>query len=250
MIPAIKASNIWKEFPQPEGKGKIIALDNVSFDIQPGEIYGFLGANGAGKTTAIRVLIGLCIPERGTVQLAGKQPVENGSQVNIGYLPEEHFFYPHLKVIQFLTFMARITGLSDGPRIKAEVGRVTGLFDIAELYNQKIGNLSKGQRQKVALAQVFLGQPDIVFLDEPSTGLDPLGSHALSGILKNFKESGMTIFFSSHQLAEVELVSDRIGLIKKGKIILEGNSEDLLSSNKVSSLEELFLSVYDQDKTK
>jgi len=249
MFPAIKASKIRKEFRNPKGKGKIVALDDVSFEIQPGEIYGFLGANGAGKTTAIRVLTGLCIPDGGDVLLTGNQSNNTGSQTNIGYLPEEHYFYPHLKVDQFLTIMAGISDLKNSLGVAAEVERVTKLLSINELRTQKIGNLSKGQRQRVALAQVFLGQPDIVFLDEPSSGLDPLGSRLLGGILKEFKETGMTIFFSSHQLAEVELVSDRIGLIKEGKIILEGKTEDLISSKKVSSLEELFLAVYDQEET-
>lgn len=241
---AIKATQLRKVFQGSRGKGEIVAVDDLSLNIKRGEIYGFLGPNGAGKTTTIRILTGLCIPDSGEVTLKGHSADGEGTTVKVGYLPEEHRFYPHLSVRQFLTTMVHISGYDRKTQVEAEVERVTGLLEIAAIVNQKLGRLSKGQRQQVALAQAILGQPDIVFLDEPSSGLDLLGSKRVSSILKTMQQSGITIFLSSHRLAEVELLSDRIGLIKNGSLVLEGPTGDLMAQSKATSLEELFLATY------
>lgn len=248
MTVVIKAIRLKKEFTGTRRREKILAVDNISLEINKGEIYGFLGPNGAGKTTTIKMLVGLCIPDSGSISIMDHQLDDSGEHTRVGYLPEEHLFYPHLKVRYFLSIMAHLSGVENGHLIDEEVDRAMTLMEISKMADEKIGKLSKGQRQKVALAQAFLADPDLVFLDEPSSGLDPLGANRLSSVLKELKKGGMTIFFSSHQLAEVEFVSDRIGLIKDGKLILEGNTSDLVSQGNVSNLEELFLLTYTSEK--
>lgn len=239
MTSALKTVGLRKQFD------KIVAVDDLSLEVEKAQTYGFLGPNGAGKTTTIRMLIGLCIPDAGKIRIMDQDFTGKRLPARIGYLPEEHFFYPHLKVSQFLSIMASIVARGNSRMSSVEVERTSNLMALDDIIDKKMGKLSKGQRQKVALAQAFLGSPELLILDEPTSGLDPLASKSLTSILTQFKKEGVTIFLSSHRLTEVELVSDRIGLIKDGKIVMEGETSDLMAKGKARNLEELFLSVYE-----
>ena len=223
-------------------------MDGLSLEVEKAETYGFLGPNGAGKTTTIRMLIGLCIPDAGKISIMGQDFNGGRLPARIGYLPEEHLFYPHLKVGHFLSVMAYIASDGDSGMVSAEVDRVRDLMALDHIMGMKIGELSKGNRQKVALAQAFIGSPELMILDEPTSGLDPIAANRLTSILTELKKEGVTIFLSSHRLTEVELVSDRIGLIKEGKMVMEGETSDLMAKGKAKSLEELFLRVYNEAK--
>lgn len=239
MTSALKTVGLRKRFD------KTVAVDDLSLDVEKGQTYGFLGPNGAGKTTTIRLLIGLCIPDAGKIRIMDHDFTGAQLPARIGYLPEEHFFYPHLKVSQFLSIMASLVSRENGRIFGEEVERTSHLMALDDIIDKKMGKLSKGQRQKVALAQAFLGSPEILILDEPTSGLDPLVAKKLTSVLTQFKKEGVTILLSSHRLTEVELVSDWIGLIKDGKIVMEGETSDLMAKGKARNLEELFLAVYE-----
>ncbi|MEE9166119.1 MAG: ABC transporter ATP-binding protein [Candidatus Neomarinimicrobiota bacterium] len=248
MAPALKALSLRKQFRGARGRGDVLAVDDLSLEVEKDEIYGFLGPNGAGKTTTLRMLIGLCIPDAGKISIMGHDFTGARLPARIGYLPEEHLFYPHLKVGQFLSVMGHVASDGNGGMVSVEVDRVRDMMALDPIMDMKIGDLSKGNRQKVALAQAFIGSPDLLILDEPTSGLDPLASKRLTSILTELKNESVTILLSSHRLTEVELVSDRIGLIREGKMVMEGQTSDLMAEGKAASLEELFLTVYEEAK--
>lgn len=190
------------------------------------------------------MILGLIIPDAGKIRIMDKEFTRKEFSPRIGYLPEEHFFYPHLKVSTFLSIMASV-GRGNNRKVADDVSRVKSLMALDEVIDKKIGLLSKGQRQKVALAQAFLGSPELLILDEPSSGLDPLAAKRLTSNLDQFKKDGVTVFLSSHQLTEVELVCDTIGLIRDGKMVMEGNTSDLIAQRKARNLQELFFGVFE-----
>ncbi|OLS20462.1 MAG: putative ABC transporter ATP-binding protein YbhF [Candidatus Heimdallarchaeota archaeon LC_3] len=207
--PVIEIQNLTKKF------GDLIAVNNIDLIVEHGLIHGFLGPNGAGKTTAIRCLLGLLKPYSGTIKVFGQIMKPNNIDIlkRIGYLPGEVILYPYYNVKELLDYFAKLYGKKNPPLRKDLIER----FGLDEATS--INALSKGNRQKVGIIQAFMHDPDLLILDEPSSGLDPLLQNEFYKVLKEFRDRGKTIFFSSHVLSEVQKVCDHVSVIRKGEIV-------------------------------
>jgi ABC-2 type transport system ATP-binding protein len=209
--------------------GDVVALDGVSFSVPEGEIVGFVGPNGAGKTTTMRIALGVLEPDAGDVRWNGSL-LDAEARRRFGYMPEERGLYPKMKVLEQLVYLARLHGLSrpDASRRAAETIEVLG---VAERASDRVENLSLGNQQRVQLAAALVHQPDVLILDEPFSGLDPVGVDALTGVLRaEGEQRGVPVVFSSHQLELVERLCDRVVLIDRGRIVAAGTIEELRSS--------------------
>ena len=206
------------------------ALDGLSLNVTRGEIFGFLGPNGAGKTTAIKALLGLIFPKSGHIRLQGLPPADPESRRKVGFSPEEANYYRFLTPVEILKFYGDICEV---PRdvLKKRLPELLELVGLSEFKNKQIGSFSKGMAQKISLAQTLIHDPETLILDEPTSGLDPLARRGLRKILKGLKNEGKTIFFSSHELSEVELLCDSIAILKSGKLVRSGALQEILGSS-------------------
>jgi ABC-2 type transport system ATP-binding protein len=223
----IKTDKLTREY-RKSGGGTFYAVDNLDLDIYQGEIFAFLGVNGAGKTTTMKMLLGLTFPTSGSFEILGGDIGNPQIRAKIGYLPEESGIYPFLRVEDVLKFYARLFGGTRSWR-KERVDWVIDFTGLNDKRHEQLRNLSKGLRQRVGIAQSLINNPELVFLDEPASGLDPVAIQDLRSMMGTLKSNGKTVFLNSHQLSEVELVADRVGMIKEGKLIKIGNLEDLVS---------------------
>ncbi|MEA3200428.1 MAG: type transport system ATP-binding protein [Thermoplasmata archaeon] len=200
------------------------AVDDVTLSVQKGEIYGFLGPNGAGKTTTLRMLMGLARPDAGSVRVRGVDPLADpaAAHAGLGFLPETLSFYKTLSGRQTLRFFAEIKGLR--PEAADEALALVGLADAA---NKRVGEYSRGMTQRVGLAQALMGEPEILVLDEPTGGLDPLAHRQVKDLLRDRNRRGVTIIFSSHILTEVQELANRVGMMRKGKLVAQDTVDGL-----------------------
>jgi ABC-2 type transport system ATP-binding protein len=202
-------------------------LRGVSFHAQEGEILGFLGPNGAGKTTTIKVILGLIRPDAGNVTIFDRPAADISMLARIGYLPETPYFFPHLSLDEFLTFCGHMSGMA-GKRLSDRKNEVLDLVDLGGHRDKRLKAFSKGMLQKAGLAQAILHEPDLLILDEPFSGLDPLGRKMVRDILVDLKRRGRTIFFSSHILPDMEALCDRTCIIREGVIARCVGLDDLM----------------------
>ncbi len=216
---AIEIKNLTKRY----GRSKVYALKDLSISIMPGEVYGFLGPNGAGKSTTIRTLMNFIQPTSGGATILGKDIVRDSVSIKrrVGYLSSDMPMYPSMSGEQFIKYLSSLEGSSDQSYIK-ELSRTFRADP-----QKKLGELSRGNKQKYAIIQAFMHKPDVLILDEPSSGLDPLMQEAFYGLLKSAKERGATVFMSSHLLGEVQRVCDRVGIIREGRLIAERSIAEL-----------------------
>jgi ABC-2 type transport system ATP-binding protein len=204
---------------------QFVAVDDLSFDIAPGQIYGLLGPNGAGKTSTIRMMIGIMVPDSGEVRLFG-QPFHRKSLERVGYLPEERGLYKKMKLMEQLVFLGELKGLSAkeaGSRARKWCERL----QLSDWLDKKVEELSKGMQQKVQFIAALLHEPDFVIMDEPFAGLDPANTVVLKDVLLELKQAGKTILFSTHRMDQVERLCDSICLINHGKAVLEGELKQI-----------------------
>ena len=203
------------------------ALDGVSLNVKRQEIFGFLGPNGAGKTTTIKTILGLVVPTAGEVRLFQKKPLLHLSRQSVGYMPEVANYYWYLTPRELLRFYGELFGI--GRKILAK--RINSLLNLVELQDHKnalMKTFSKGMLQKINFAQSMINDPDLLILDEPTTGLDPISRMKMRDTLLELKSRGKTIFFSSHELSEVEIVSDRVAMLKGGKLLKETDPKAIM----------------------
>jgi ABC-2 type transport system ATP-binding protein len=224
-----------------------VALAGLDLEVHAGEVFGFLGPNGAGKTTTMNVLLGFVQPTSGTASLFGidvRQPI---ARQRIGYLPELTYYYKFLTAEELLRFYAKIFGLS-----RAETDqRIAELLKLVELEHaakRPIKSYSKGMQQRVGLAQALINNPDLLILDEPTSGLDPLGRMKVREIIERLKNEGKTVFFSSHELGEVEAICDRVAIVHQGELKTVGTVADLSAGH--ANLEKAFLQVVGYQPTR
>ncbi|MFH1708988.1 MAG: ABC transporter ATP-binding protein [Planctomycetota bacterium] len=217
--------NVTKVYRDFWGRTKAEAVHDLSFGVEPGEVFGLLGPNGSGKTTTLKLMLGLVFPTRGKLWMFEKEPANVAVKRRIGFLPEESYLYSFLTAAESLRFYARFFDLPDRP------GRIRELLDLVGLayaQNRPVREYSKGMARRLGLAQALVNEPDLLLLDEPTSGLDPIGSHEVKDLIRNLKARGTTIILCSHLLADVEDVCDRIAILHKGRLQVMGRVDDLL----------------------
>jgi|SRR4051812_8187593 len=205
--------------------GDFVAVDDLTFSIAPGTMFGLLGPNGAGKTSTIRMMIGITMPDSGEIQMFG-QPFTREMLKRVGYMPEERGLYPKMKVIEQLVFLGELHGLSakEANRRAVEWGKK---IDIGEHFQKKTQELSKGMQQKIQFIATLLHDPEFIIMDEPFSGLDPVNARMLEDVLLDLRKQGHTILFSTHRMDQVEKLCDNICLVNKGKAVLYGNLREI-----------------------
>lgn len=224
--------------------GPLKAVDGLTLSLGKGEVTGFLGTNGAGKTTTIKMLIGLIRPTSGTVRLFGGDPAEPATRTRIGYMPEIAYYYPFLNVRELLAFYGGVCGM-DKASIRARTDELLEAVELTEAAKRPLKTYSKGMLQRSGIAQALLNDPDLLILDEPFTGLDPLARIHFRELLKKLRMQGKSIFFSSHELGETELLCDNVAIMKNGRCIYHG-PVDRLAGDGGGNLERLFLDVLEK----
>jgi ABC-2 type transport system ATP-binding protein len=222
---AIELENICRSFKNHFWQRKKQVLKNISLAISKGEVFGFLGPNGAGKTTTIKIITGLITPDSGKVSIFGQAVNSMSAKKRLGFLPESPYFYEHLTGYEFLKLHALLHNLRDYKARAGDLLQRVGLHDASDLQLRKY---SRGMLQRIGIAQALVGSPDLLILDEPLTGLDPIGRKEIKDIILEEKIKGTTIFFSSHILPDAEAVCDRIGIIIEGEIKEVGQLDVLL----------------------
>jgi len=232
----ISANNLTKTY------GSIKAVDSLSLEIAEGEFFGFLGPNGAGKTTTIRMLTGIIEPDNGKITIAGNaypnlKPILN----MIGVVPESRGFYDWMTAKEYLLFFANLYGISNPNK---KIDELLEKVNLSDRKNSTIGTYSRGMKQRLGLARALVNDPKILFLDEPTLGLDPQGQEEIQNLLKQLNKQGVTIFFSSHQLNEVSNLCSRVAIINKGRMVAQGTIAELQKkTNLAGSLKDIFLAL-------
>jgi ABC-2 type transport system ATP-binding protein len=206
---------------------KVEAVRGVSFEVKRGEIFGLLGPNGAGKTTTIKMLLRLIFPMKGEIELFGERDPGPAAMKRLGYLPENPYVYQYLKPLEFLDLCGRLTGM-DGAARKKRSRELVERVSLTHAIDRPIGKFSKGMMQRIGLAQALLHEPELLVLDEPMSGLDPIGRKEVRDLIVEQHREGKTILFTSHILSDVELLCDRVGIMRRGEMSHYGRLQDLL----------------------
>jgi ABC-2 type transport system ATP-binding protein len=224
----IDVQDLTKVYSAGLKKRGIVALDKVMFTVEQGEVFGLLGPNGAGKTTFLKVLLGITQITSGDVTIAGYAPSDPQSRQKVGYLPENHLFPGHLTGLGLLEFTGRLYGMKRSD-IEQRADALLELMAMDNWANLKIRKYSKGMLQRIGLAQALICDPDILLLDEPTDGVDPVGKVEIRKVLEKIRQEGKTIVLNSHLLSEVEAVADRVAILSKGKLIRISTVDELTS---------------------
>ncbi len=215
--------------------GEVRALDGLTLEVQEGTVFGFLGPNGAGKSTTIRLLTGLARPSGGQAWVAGQEVTPNRPAVKVGYLPEDPAFYTWMTPLELLDQVGRLFGLGAAER-KKRCGELLELAGLSEVRKRRIGGFSRGMRQRLGLAQALVNRPEVLFLDEPVSALDPAGRKEVLELILGLR-GACTVFMSTHILADVERVCDTVGIIDKGRLVVEARQTDLLARYSIPAIE-------------
>ena len=230
MSAAISIENLTKDYQVGFWRKRSYrALDRLSLDVQPGEIFGFLGPNGAGKTTTLKLLMQLIFPTSGRAEILGRPVGDVAARQRIGYLPENPYFYDYLTAEELLHYFGHLFGYSRA-EVRARAARLLDRVGIgAERRRQQLRKYSKGMIQRVGIAQALLNDPEVIFLDEPMSGLDPLGRREVRSLILELRDQGRTVFFSSHILADAEALCSRVAVVAGGRLAATGRLSDMLA---------------------
>ena len=209
------------------GTKRQTALDHLSLKVEQGEIFGLIGPNGAGKSTTLKLLMGLIFPTAGWATILGKPIGDRSMKARIGYLPEYPYFYDYLTGRELLAYYGQLFGL-DGHERKARAEELLAQVGMMAAGDMPLGKYSKGMTQRIGIAQALINRPSLVFFDEPMSGLDPIGRREMALLIQGLRDQGVTVFFSSHILPDVELLCDRVAILNKGKLVESGRLRDIL----------------------
>ena len=225
--PLIEANHLTKVFRDFWRRPKVRAVNDISFTVNTGEVFGLLGPNGSGKSTTLKMLLGLLYPTSGQLRVLGRSPRDVQTKARIGYLPEESYLYPYLTSKETLTFYGMLFDLPAGePRERLE--QLLEMIGLRHARNRQVGEFSKGMARRIGLAQALINDPDLVILDEPTSGLDPIGCRQVKDLIQALAKRGKTILLSSHLLADVEDVCDRVAILYNGRVQALGTINELL----------------------
>ncbi|MEZ5425902.1 MAG: ABC transporter ATP-binding protein [Pyrinomonadaceae bacterium] len=238
----VEIENLTKDYEKGFWKKKKIrALDGLNLKVRGGQIFGFLGGNGAGKTTTIKILMTLLFPTAGSARILGSDIRDFKMHSRIGYCPENPYFYDYLKAMELMTYFAELLGIESSKRKKKCEELLTRVGLPEKDWNRQLRKFSKGMLQRVGLAQSLLNDPEIVFLDEPMSGLDPLGRREIRELISELRRKGTTVFMSTHILSDIEALCDEVAILRNGRLSATGNLQDLLArSGEVQSFEIAF----------
>jgi len=225
---AIETKQLTKSYKARQA-GTINVVDHLDLHVEEGEIFGFLGPNGAGKTTTIKMLLGIIYPTSGEGYVLGKEIGDMDVHRLISYLPERPYYYEHMTGLELLKFYGSLFGITDKDKFVQLLEKVNLHRDMTK----PISNYSKGMQQRVGLAQSLLNDPKLLFLDEPTGGLDPIAHREIRDLILSFRDEGRTVFISSHELSEVELICDRVAIINRGVIAAQGKLTELLKGGRI-----------------
>jgi ABC-2 type transport system ATP-binding protein len=228
MDPAVEITDLVKVFPAHFGGRPVRAVDRVSIRIEPGEVYGLIGPNGSGKSTTMKALLGLVAPTAGSCRIFGADSLAVDSREQVGFLPENPYFYKHLSGAETLRFYGKLCGLR-GRALAERIDELLELVDLTDARDRRLGGYSKGMLQRIGLAQALVQEPRLVILDEPTAGVDPIGSRQIRDLILALRGRGITVFLCSHLLEQVQEVCDRVGIIFRGKMIREGRLDEMLA---------------------
>jgi ABC-2 type transport system ATP-binding protein len=228
--PILQLRDVSKAFRGHLGIGRTVAVDGLDLEVRQGEIFGLLGPNGAGKTTTMKLLLGLLRPDRGEVLLFGDPPSSTRPRARLGYLPENPYFYDYLTAEEFLDFYGRLHGIPSRSR-KRIVAQTLERVGLGDRGTTALRKFSKGMVQRLGLAQAIQHDPDLVILDEPMSGLDPIGRREVRDLILRLKADCKTVFFSSHILQDAEMICDRVGILDRGKLRSVGKLSEMISES-------------------
>ena len=238
----LETQNLRVEFKAARpSRGVKVAVNDLNLKVYAGEVFGFLGPNGAGKTTTMNVLLGFINATSGTAFLFGVDVREPIARQRIGYLPELTYYYKFLTAEELLRFYGRIFGIKSSV-LEPRINELLKLVELDHARKRPIKTYSKGMQQRAGLAQALINDPDLLILDEPTSGLDPIGRMKVREIIQRLKQLGKTVFFSSHELGEVETVCDRIAIVNQGELKVEGRVSELVEKHN-TNLENIFLKI-------
>lgn len=232
---AVEVNNLTKVFRTGIGNQYVVAVDNLSFRVEAGEVYGLIGPNGSGKSTTMKVVLGLMAASKGEAKVFGLDSGDIRARNEIGFLPENPYFYKHLTGAETLKFYGKLCGIR-GKKLKARVAELLEIVGLEDAAKRRLGGYSKGMLQRIGLAQSLVQNPRLVILDEPTAGVDPVGSREIRDLILRLKEEGYTVFLCSHLLEQVQEVCDRIGIIFEGRMRREGKLEELIKIEKQTAM--------------
>jgi ABC-2 type transport system ATP-binding protein len=234
-MPAIETESLTKRYRLGWRRGEVLALDALNLRINEGEVYGLLGPNGSGKSTTLKLVLGLIRPTRGHARIFDRPCTAVASRLDVGFLPENPYFYRYLSGAETLEFFGKLCGLS-GPPLRQRVEELLQLVGLAGAANRPLSGYSKGMLQRIGLAQALVHDPKLLLLDEPTAGVDPIGSKEIRDLIVRLRGMGKTILLCSHLLSQVQDVCDRVGILNLGRMVLEGRVADLLRDQKRLSI--------------
>ncbi|MCC7528648.1 MAG: ABC transporter ATP-binding protein [Candidatus Melainabacteria bacterium] len=244
----IQTTNLSKELTSSLLRRKVRILSGLNLSVAKGETFGLIGPNGAGKTTSIKLMLGLMRATEGKAEILGMPAGDKRALAQVGYLPENPYFYSHLTGREFLDFAGQLFGLGSRER-KDRSKELIETVSLAEAADMQMRKYSKGMLQRLGIAQSLINRPAVIFWDEPMSGLDPIGRRDIRQILFGLKEKGTTIFFNSHLLPDVNEVCDRVGVINKGRLIVQEEVKNISAGGSYKDLEDFFLEVINKSES-
>ena len=231
----VRIANLTKIFRDFWHRPKVRAVEDLSFEIRRGEVFGLLGPNGSGKSTTVKLLLNLLFPTSGGIRLFDLPPTDSRVKARIGFLPEETYVYPYLNAYETLSFFGRLNNLTR-PELRRRVPALIEMIGLSSARNRPLREYSKGMARRIGIGQALINDPELLLLDEPTTGLDPIGTREVKDLILNLKSKGKTVLLCSHLLADVEDVCDRIGILHGGRLCALGTVEALLSQQQITQV--------------
>ncbi|MEI6338231.1 MAG: ABC transporter ATP-binding protein [Verrucomicrobiota bacterium] len=226
--PAVRITGLTKFYRVPLRKQKVVAVKNLNLEVPEGQVYGLLGPNGSGKSTTLKILLGLVTPNQGESKIFGQDSRDYRSHSEVGFLPENPYFYKYLTAVETLRFYGKICGMG-GKALDVRIEELLALVGLEDARHRRVGGYSKGMLQRIGLAQALIQDPRLLVLDEPTAGVDPLGSRQIRDLILELKKRGKTVLLTSHLLEQVQEVCDRVGIMARGEMMREGRLEELVT---------------------
>lgn len=226
--PAVRITGLTKLYPVHLRRQKVVAVRDLNLDVPEGQVYGLLGPNGSGKSTTLKILLGLVTATQGKTEIFGEDSRDYHSHRDVGFLPENPYFYKFLTAEETIRFYGKICGMS-GKALSAKVSELLALVGLEDARHRRVGGFSKGMLQRIGLAQALVQDPRLLVLDEPTAGVDPLGSRQIRDLILEMKRRGKTVLLTSHLLEQVQEVCDRVGIMSRGVMLREGTLGELIT---------------------